>query len=104
MTTALIRTIQKKYVSIHSCLSEKGKRLWAAAEAISYGRGGASLVSKATAISRTTIHKGINELREETLSNSGIRKNGGGRKKATEKNSTLLKVLDSLVEPTAKEL
>lgn len=102
MTTALIRTIQKKYVSIHSCLSEKGKRLWAAAEAISYGRGGASLVSKATAISRTTIHKGINELREETLSNSGIRKNGGGRKKATEKNSTLLKVLDSLVEPTAK--
>lgn len=103
MSTDLIKTIRGKYEVLDSCLSEKGRRLWAASEAISLGRGGPTLVSKATNISRTTIHKGIEEIEEGVISTgSKVRKKGGGRKKLVEKNPNLLNALDALVEPTAK--
>lgn len=103
MNTELIGVIRGKFEVIDSCLSEKGKRLWAASEAISLGRGGPTFVSKATNISRTTIYKGIEEIQSETVSSgSKIRKRGGGRRKLTEKNPGLLRALDALVEPTAK--
>ena len=103
MSTDLIKTIRGKYEILDSCLSEKGRRLWAASEAISLGRGGPSLVSKARKISRTTIHKGIEEIGKAIVpTGSKVRKKGGGRKKLTEKNPELLNALDALVEPTAK--
>ena len=37
--------IEKKYNAVSYCLNERGRRLWAAAEAESYGRGGIALVS-----------------------------------------------------------
>ena len=43
-------------------LNEAGLRLWAANEALSLGYGGVSEVSRATELSRTTIHAGIAEL------------------------------------------
>ncbi|NGX59570.1 MAG: hypothetical protein KR126chlam3_00722 [Chlamydiae bacterium] len=42
-----IATIRLKYQSIVSCLHEKGRRLWAASEAMAYGWGGIAVVSKA---------------------------------------------------------
>lgn len=51
------QNIKRKYEAISSCLNEKGHRLWAAAESLSYDYGGISLVSRATGLSRTTIHK-----------------------------------------------
>ncbi len=103
MSTDLIQTIRGKYEILDSCLSEKGRRLWAASEAISLGRGGPTLVSKATNISRTTIHKGIEEIEEGIVSTgSKVRKKGGGSKKLVEKTPELLNALDALVEPTAK--
>lgn len=95
--------VKLKYDAIADCLSEKGRRLWAASEAISYGYGGSSLVSKATNISRSTIHLGIKEVRGLSDSTKGrIRKKGGGRKTAKIKQPSLVKCLDGLVEPTAK--
>lgn len=44
-------------------LDERNKRLFLANEAISYGHGGVSLVSKISGMSRTTITKAINELK-----------------------------------------
>jgi transposase len=103
MAIDLIQIIRGKYEVLDSCLSEKGRRLWAASEAISLGRGGPSLVSKATKISRTTIHKGIEEIGKGIVSTgSKVRKKGGGRKKLVEKDPELLNALDALVEPTAK--
>ena len=103
MNTTLVKIILKKYKVLGSFLSEKGKRLWAATEAISIGRGGPTIVSKATNISRTTIHKGIEEINSGVPSTEQkVRKKGGGRKKLTEKTPGLLNALDALVEPTAK--
>ena len=95
--------VTRKYEALNDCLTEKGKRLWAAAEALSYGHGGVSLVSQATHLARSTIHRGIKEIqRKKTLQKKGIRKSGGGRKKASQKQDKLLDALDALVEPTSK--
>jgi len=95
--------VEKKYDAVSYCLNERGKRLWAAAEAESYGRGGIALVCQATGLSNATIHKGLKELRDPTPPiDRRLRKIGGGRKKITEQNKEILSVLDGLVDPTAR--
>ena len=95
--------IARKYSVLHSEWNERQKRLWAASEALCLGHGGVSVVSRATGLSRPTINKGIRELNHnERLPNNRVRREGGGRKKATERQPNLLPSLDALVEPTAK--
>lgn len=103
ITDENIQLVKRKYEAIADCLTEKGRRLWAASEAISYGYGGASLVARAMKMSRTTIHQGMKEIREPPRATVGkLRKRGGGRKTIQFKQPDLLKTLDELVEPTAK--
>jgi len=94
---------QQKYKKILPYLNEKQTRIILAAEAESMGRGGLSKVSKLTGISRITLNMGIKELAlsatVDTLKNERIRKSGGGRKKATEKNKNLAKILEKIVSP-----
>lgn len=98
-----IDDVQCKYAVLGSHLNEQARRLWAATEAISYGRGGISLVCQATGISNATVIKGIKEIRNSSTHASGrIRQTGGGRKKVTKTKRGLRKALISLVEPTAK--
>ncbi len=98
-----IDNIRYKYEILLPCLDEKGRRLWAATEAISYGRGGIALVSKATGMSNATIHKGIREINDSSAPTGGrVRHIGGGRKSTTRTKRGLRKALISLVEPTAK--
>ena len=98
-----IDNIRYKYGVLLSCLDEKGRRLWAAAEAISYGRGGIVLIHKATGMSISTIHRGINEINDSSApANGRVRHVGGGRRSITKSNRGLRKALISLVEPTAK--
>lgn len=94
--------VARKYQMLSDCLTEKGKRLWAAAESLSYGHGGIFLVSQATKLARSTIHRGIKEIQDETSKSKGIRKSGGGRKKSSLKQDRLIKALDALVEPTSR--
>lgn len=85
--------IQKKYQRLAPYLNELSVRIWAAAEAVSHGHGGISSVARATGLSRTTIHTGIEELEQaesgevsSSLTNSQrIRRPGGGRKSLTQK-------------------
>jgi transposase len=96
-------TIARKYQALSDCLTEKGKRLWAAAESLSYGHGGIRLVGQATHLARSTIHRGIKEIQREHVPKiKGIRKQGGGRKKISTKQETLIASLDALVEPTSR--
>ena len=95
--------IVKKYQMLQSELNERQKRLWAASEAICLERGGVSIVSRATGLSRPTIYKGIKEINtNDQLPEHRVRRQGGGRKKSTETQPTLSSALDALVEPTAK--
>ena len=54
----IIKT-RDKYNSIKDCLSEKGRRLWAAIEATAYGYGGSTLVCKAIGISTASRVRGV---------------------------------------------
>ncbi len=76
-------------------------RLWAANEALSLGYGGVSAVSRATELSRTTIHAGIAELESASVAQepNRIRRSGGGRRKLTDKDPGLLGALNKLVDP-----
>jgi len=98
-----VATVQSKYAALSGVLSERSRRLWAATEAMSLGHGGIALVERATGISRSTITRGIREV-ESGASNDlppeRTRRAGGGRKRATDKDGTLLADLDALVEPT----
>lgn len=95
--------VARKYQALTDCLTEKGKRLWAAAESLSYGHGGVFLVSQATRLARSTIDRGIKEIQNESTSKrKGIRRPGGGRKKASINQVELINALDVLVEPTSR--
>jgi transposase len=84
-------------------LNERGRRRWAAVEAMSLGRGGIAAVAVATGISDRTIRKGVRELRTGDSPPQGYqRRSGGGRKKAREKDAVLCDVLASLVEPVTR--
>lgn len=54
--------LRKKYSDLEHCFDEKTRRLSIAADARLCGRGGVSLLARATGISRTTIYVGLKEL------------------------------------------
>jgi hypothetical protein len=110
-------------------LSELQKRLYCGAEAKAIGRGGISLVSRLTGVSRNTIAKGMkefdeqlaalnwnlelpqetelsqeNELPQETKTKVAdklgrSRKKGGGRKLIEEKNPEIIKLIKDMIDP-----
>ena len=94
-----------KLTRIRPHLNEAGLRLWAANEALSLGYGGVSAVSRATGISRTTIHAGMAELDRPAAAAAGegcVRRSGGGRKRVTEKDPGLRDALGRLVDPVTR--
>jgi transposase len=100
-----IDILEAKYTRLAPALTERFRRLWAATEALALGHGGIGLVERATGISRSTIARGIRELRSgQDLSPDRTRRPGGGRKRTIDKDITLLADLDALVEPTTAGL
>ena len=88
---------------LESSLNERSRRVWAAAEAQALGYGGASLVSRATGISRSTIMRGRKETRARRGAPAGrIRRPGGGRKSATRLDPRLKTALEALVDPVSR--
>jgi DNA-binding phage protein len=58
------QSIYRKCEMLGAILDERGRRLWAAVEASQLGRGGVSVVARATGLSRTTIYQGTEELNQ----------------------------------------
>ena len=84
-------------------LDERGRRRFAAAEALTAGRGGISAVSRATGVARSTIGRALQELRSgEEPDAERVRRPGGGRKPLMDMDARLLDDLRSLVEPTTR--
>lgn len=95
-------TLRTKYAALSSVLTERSRRLWAATEAQAIGYGGIAQVVRATGIAASTIQRGLRDLSSgEGLVPTRTRRAGGGRKRATALDATLLQDLDALVEPTA---
>ena len=80
-------------------LDERGRRLFAANEAISLGRGGVTAVAATTGIARSTINRGVAELKAARNEiGRGIRRPGAGRKREAERQPGLLTALEALIE------
>ena len=77
-------------------------RLLVAAEAECIGRGGISVVAKSTGVSRRRIAMGKKELSRGGLQKGRTRRPGGGRKKIIEKDATLERDLEVLLEPCTR--
>lgn len=100
---AVVEWIQSKYESLAEDLDERGRRRWAAVEALSLGWGGIAAVAEATGVSDRTIRNGIRELRTgDVPPPDRQRRIGAGRKAADQRDSGLLDALESLLEPTMR--
>ncbi len=96
------RDLQQKFARIWRHLDERGRRMFAANEALQRGRGGISLVSRVCGLSRVTITKGTREIDGEPLLAGRIRRSGAGRPRHEARDPALLGALESLVEPLAR--
>ena len=54
-----------RFKALDPLLDERGRRRFAAAEAMSAGRGGVKAVSRITGVARSTITRGLAELRDD---------------------------------------
>lgn len=95
--------IKERFMHLKPFLNERQRRLAAAAEARTLGRGGISAVASATGVARKTIARGLQELATpDTSLGQRIRRPGGGRKRTVVKDPTLLADLERLVEPVSR--
>ena len=90
--------IRCRFLRLEPFLDERGRRLFAANEAVSFGRGGVSAVSSATGIARSTINRGIAELQASHEKETRIRRPGAGRRRAEASQPGLLEAIETLVD------
>jgi len=97
--------IRLRYEALAPILDERGRRRFAAAEALAAGHGGVTAVAGITGVARSTIDRGLAELRGDAAPAAAperVRRKGGGRRPLAVTDPTLLPDLKELVEPTAR--
>ena len=91
--------IKARFDAVAPFLDERDRRLLAASEAQAAGRGGIAAVARATGIARSTIGRGLIELRGgREVPKGRVRRKGGGRKLALETQPGLLEALEDIVQ------
>jgi transposase len=91
-------TNKEQYQILHNSLNEKQWRIFLGTEAKKIGRGGVSIVARDSGSDRKTISRGLIEI-EKPISMERVREVGGGRKSLKDKDKTLVKDLENIVEP-----
>ena len=91
--------VRVRFERMKPFLDERGRRLFAANEAMSMGYGGVETVSVATGVARSTINRGMAELRcGQDEIEGAIRRPGAGRKPEEDRQPGLLAALERLIE------
>src|SRR5450759_4566110 len=91
--------IGERYAAVRRSLNERGRRLFAAAEARTAGPGGISASARATGSARSTIGRGLKDLDDpDALSGIG-RRPGSGRHALTGTDPARREDLRQLLEP-----
>jgi hypothetical protein len=91
-------TIEEQYAVMHTHLNERQWRVFLGTEAQKIGAGGITQVARFSRADRKTVRRGVVDSRLSPLQDR-IRMQGGGRKKLIEKDPTLLKDIESLIDP-----
>jgi hypothetical protein len=97
-------SLTRKFEALARVLDERTRRLVAAAEAEAMGFGGVMAVARASGLSRGTVIRGMAELKTAPERSGGqrIRRKGAGRKRTVDRDATLKRDLESLVEPVTR--
>jgi len=104
----IITAVRNKYQALGPVMNETVRRRWAACEAMAIGWGGITAVSQATGMSCPTIRVGIAEVQrgapETTMApqQRAIRHAGGGRRRLSESDPTLLRDLQALLASSTR--
>jgi hypothetical protein len=98
------RAIAERYrlLSAQGVLDERARRLWAAAEARSAGRGGIAAVVRATGISESTVLRGLAELESGERPPPGKVRRHPGRVPILAREAGLEEDLDRLIAPATR--
>ncbi len=103
------KRLQEKYARLRPHLDERGRRLWAANEAIAWGRGGIRAVAAALRMSQTTLSQGTRELQgaggggaSAPLPPGRQRRPGGGRKALAAQQPGLVEAIAAIVDPATR--
>jgi hypothetical protein len=103
---SVIDSLKRKFNRLELELDERGRRYWAANEALELGYGGIKAVAQATGLGERTIRRGCEEMRHDRGSighgERRIRHTGGGRKSLPVIAPSLVAALQALVDPTAR--
>jgi hypothetical protein len=92
------RILVTHYERLRPFLDERGRRLWAANEAIRFGRGGIRAVAEALGMSQMTVIAGVKELKGEgrqAIDEKARRQRrcGGGRKALASKQPEIVRFI-----------
>ncbi len=97
------QAIRARYERVAPLLDERARRLLAGTEVLAIGRGGISAVARATGLARTTVGRGVADLRAgAALGRGRIRREGAGRPRLVERDPMLRADLEALIEPTSR--
>ena len=92
--------LSRQYALLRPSLDERGRRLFAATQAQALGYGEIAAVARATGLAPSTIGRGLKEIAYGAPpSGPRLRRAGGGRKRLTDKNTTLERDLQELIAP-----
>ncbi len=95
--------IAERYRLVAPELNERQRRIWAGAEASTFGGGGIAAAARACGLAENTVRRGLDDLAaREQLPDGRVRLAGGGRKALTETDPTLLEDLARLVGDDAR--
>ena len=96
----VIDSLHRKFNRIKAELNERGRRLWAACEALELGHGGIKTVAQATGLGERTVRRGCREVRQEAVPSVHVKQRarspGAGRKPLTEHDSDQSEPFDKL--------
>ena len=96
--------LRQKWRLLKATMDERGRRLWAGAEAHAIGWGGVAAVARATGLAISTVRKGRDEVRagarpEDVVK---VRRRGGGRRAHEVVHPGLWPTLEALVDPITR--
>ena len=104
MVTAADREseVSRKFALLSPVLDERQRRLWMAVEAGEAGRGGITMVARATGAARSTVTRGVDDLDSGATDSGRVRRAGAGRKRAETVDAELAAALERLVDPVTR--
>ncbi|WP_434974938.1 ISAzo13 family transposase [Streptosporangium saharense] len=99
MSETGLAVLDVKFAAVLPHLDERQRRLYLAAEADALGHGGIAVVARLAEVSESTITRGRLELAGGAPVLGRVRRPGGGRKSAAERDPGLVPALEALIEP-----